>query len=179
MGRAQVGYPADVRWDRLFADLEGQVGDLELEERDALVGELRDGGWAETSWRDLLGGHVVLQVAGLGRVEGEAGLVNEHVIHVAAERFEHVVAAAAVVEIVSSERRAAATSSVTSRLGWAAVLRATRDDVDPICLTCTDGVGHDGVVDVVGSDFVRLRTAQDRTRTVPFDAIAVVTLSAS
>ncbi len=72
-----------MRWDRLFADLEGQAADLELEERDALVSELREGEWAETSWRDLVGGHVVLEVVGLGRVEGEARLVNETVVHLA------------------------------------------------------------------------------------------------
>ena len=85
-----------MRWDRLFADLEGQAADLELEDRDALVSELREGEWAETSWRDLAGGHVVLEVVGLGRVEGEARLVNEAVVHLASERVEHVVASSAV-----------------------------------------------------------------------------------
>jgi hypothetical protein len=167
-----------VRWDRLFADLEGQVADLELEERDALVSELRDGEWAGTSWRDLAGGHVVLEVAGLGRVEGEARLVNETVVHLASDRVEHVVAASAVLEVVASERRAPTPTTVTSRLGWGHLLRAARDD-DSVRLTRTDGVSVDGMVEVVGRDFVTLTSGPGRTRRVPFAAIAVLTLSAS
>jgi hypothetical protein len=168
-----------VRWDRLFADLEGQVADLELEERDALVSELRDGEWAETSWRDLAGGHVVLEVTGHGRVEGEARLVNQTVVHLASDRVEHVVSASAVFEIVASERRAPTPTTVTSRLGWGHVLRAARDDGDGIRVTRTDGVSVDGMVDVVGRDFVTMTSATGRTRRVPFAAIAVLTLSAS
>jgi len=168
-----------VRWDRLFADLEGQAADLELEERDALVSELRDGEWAETSWRDLAGGHVVLEVDGLGRVEGEARLVNETVVHLASERVEHVVAASAVLEVVASERRASAPTTVTSRLGWGHVLRAARDDGDRARLTRIDGASVDGTVDVVGRDFVTVTSGTGRTRQVPFAAIAALTLSAS
>ena len=168
-----------MRWDRLFADLEGQAADLELEERDALVNELRDGEWAETSWRDLAGGHVVLEVDGLGRVEGEARLVNETVVHLASERVEHVVAASAVLEVVASERRASAPTTVTSRLGWGHVLRAARDDGDRARLTRTDGVSVDGTVDVVGRDFVTVTSGTGRDRRIPFAAIAALTLSAS
>ena len=168
-----------MRWDRLFADLEGQAADLELEERDALVNELRDGEWAETSWRDLLGGHVVLQVAGLGRVEGEARLVNEQVVHLASERAEHVVAGAAVLEVIAGERRARAPTAVTSRLGWGHLLRAARDDGDRTILTRIDGTMVDGTVDVVGRDFVTVKTSAARTRTVPFVSLAAMTLSAT
>jgi hypothetical protein len=163
----------------LFADLEGQADDLELEERDALVSELRDGAWAETSWRDLIGGHVVLDVAGLGRVEGDVKLANEQVVHLEAERSDHVVAASAVLEVVAGERRANRLTDVTSRLGWAHVLRAARDDGDLVCVTRPDGRIVEGSVEAVGRDFVRLSTSAGRTRTVPFGAIAVVTLSAS
>ena len=168
-----------MRWDRLFADLEGQAADLELEERDALVTELRDGAWAETTWRDLAGGHVVLEVLGLGRVEGEARLVNETVIHLESERMEHVVAGSAVLEVVTSERRASAPTSVTSRLGWGHVLRAARDDGDRARLTRIDGASIDGTVDVVGRDFVTVSSSSGRPRRVPFAAIAALTLSAS
>ncbi len=168
-----------MRWDRLFAELEGQADDLELEERDALVTELRDGEWAETSWRDLLGGHVVLQVAGLGRVEGEARLVNECVVHLTSERAEHVVAGAAVLEVIAGERRAPAPTAVTSRLGWGHLLRAARDDGDRTLFTRTDGTTVDGAVDVVGRDFVTVTTGAGRARTVPFVALAAMTLSAT
>jgi hypothetical protein len=168
-----------VRWDRLFTDLEGRAADLELEERDALVHELRDGEWAETSWRDLAGGHVVLDVAGLGRVEGEVKLVNEQVVHLESEHSEHVVASSAVLEILSAERRSASPTAVTARLGWAHVLRAVRYDGDRVFVTRPDGRVVDGSVDAVGHDFVRLATGAGRIRTVPFAAIAAVTLNAS
>jgi hypothetical protein len=41
-----------MRWERLFHELEAQAGDLEMQERDALVDELRDG-----EWRRRHGGH--------------------------------------------------------------------------------------------------------------------------
>ena len=168
-----------MRWDRLFADLEGQAADLELEERDALVTELRDGEWAETSWRDLAGGDVVLDVVGLGRVEGETRLVNETVIHLESERMEHVVATSAVLEVVATERRASAPTTVTARLGWGHVLRAARDDGDRARLTRTDGASVEGTIDVVGRDFVTVTSSSGGTRRVPFAAIAALTLSAS
>ena len=165
-----------MRWDRLFADLEGQAADVELEERDALVHELRDGEWAGTPWHLLLGGRVVLDVIGLGRVEGVAGLVNERLVQIESGRVAHVVAASAVLEVVATERRAPGPSAVTSRLGWGHVLRAARDDGDHARLTRTDGTTVQGTVDVVGSDFVRLVTGAGRGRTIPFTAMAALTL---
>jgi hypothetical protein len=168
-----------VRWDRLFADLEGQAADLEIEERDALVSELREGEWAGTSWHELLGGQVVLEVSGLGRVEGEARLVNERVVHLESERAEHVVATSAVLEVIATERRAAPPTVVTARLGWRHVLRAARDDGDRALITRTDGTTVDGTVDVVGRDFVTMASDTGRARTVPFGAVAALTLSAT
>ena len=116
-----------MRWDRLFEDLEAQVDELERDERDALVEELRDGDWAETSWRDLLGGRVVLEVAGAGVLEGEVALVNERLVQLAGERMDHVVAADAVVAVHATQRRADETGRVSDALGWGHVFRAVRD----------------------------------------------------
>ena len=68
---------------------------------------------------------------------------------------------------------------MTSRLGWGHVLRAARDDGEQARLTRTDGASIDGVVDVVGRDFVTVTSGTGRTRRVPFAAIAALTLSAS
>ena len=168
-----------MRWDRLFADLEGQAADVELEERDVLVHELRDGAWAETSWRELVGGRVVLDVAGAGRLAGDVRLVNDRIVHLAAGRVEHVVAGAAVLEVVGSDGRAPEPTAVTSRLGWGHVFRAARDDGDRVVLTRTDGVTADGGVDVVGQDFVTVATDGGRSRTVPFAALAAATFTAT
>ena len=119
----------------------------------------------------------MLEVTGLGRVEGEARLANDRVVHLVSGRAEHVVARAAVLEVIASERRASAPTAVTSRLGWGHVLRAARDDGDRTLLTRTDGMSVDGTVDVVGRDFVTMRSGAGRTRTVPFAAIAALTLS--
>ena len=166
-----------MRWDRLFADLEGQADDLELAERDVLVHELRDGTWAETSWRELVGGRTVLEVSGLGRVEGDVQLVNDQVVHLGGGSVEHVVAAAAVLAVVSSERRPPQESVVSSRLGWGHVFRAAREEDSTVRITRTDGSAVDGRVDVVGRDFVRVVSDGGRTRAVPFAAVTAATLS--
>lgn len=161
-----------MRWERLFAELEAQVGDVEIQDREALVDELVDGAWAETSWRDLLGGHVVLDVLGHGRIEGEVVLVNRRLVHVRGERIDHVVNATAVLAVVASARRAAKDSRVSAGLGWGHVFRALRGD--PVRVHRSDGSTVDGNVGVVGKDFVRIRDESDRDHVLPFDVVAVV-----
>lgn len=161
-----------MRWERLFEELEAQVGDVELQDRDALVEELADGDWAATSWRNLLGGRVVLDVQGHGRLDGEVLLINEQFIQLRGERVDHVVNAAAVLAVGSSQRRATEESRVSAGLGWGHVFRALRED--PVRVRRIDGSTVDGNVDVVGRDFVRMRDAADRHQVLPFAAIAVV-----
>jgi hypothetical protein len=163
-----------MRWDRLFEDLEAQAADLELDERDALVDELRDGDWAQTSWRQLLGGHVVLAVRGADRIEGDVTLVNDRLVHLRGATLDHVVNAAAVMGVHSSERRADASTPVGEALGWGHVFRALREAGEEIRLRLVDGTVRDGAVLVAGRDFVRLKAGSEHDQVVPFDAIAVV-----
>jgi hypothetical protein len=163
-----------MRWERLFQELEAQAGDLDMLERDALVDELRDGEWAETSWRSLLGGAVVIDVIGVGRIEGECVLANEQVVQLRNGRAEHVVSANAVAAIVSSEHRAGPASTVSSALGWGHVFRALRSEGDPVRLQTITGSTFDGCIDVVGADFVRIRGESGRDHAVTFAAIAAV-----
>jgi len=163
-----------MRWERLFEDLEAQAGDLELDERDALVDELRDGDWAQTSWRDLLGGRVVLAVRGAERVEGEVTLVNERLVQLRSDAMDHVVSDAAVMAVHEAERRADATTAVGEALGWGHVFRALRESGEEIRVRLVDGSVRDGTVVVAGRDFVRLRAGSGRDQVVPLDAIAVV-----
>ena len=169
-----VRYRAAVRWDRLFDDLEAQVADLEREERDALVVELRDGEWADTSWLDLLGGRVAVEVAGCGRVEGTATLVNERVLQISGDRTDHVVSTTAVLVVHSAERRADPAGRVADSLGWGHVFRALRDVGDGIAVRLVDGSSREGTVDVVGADFVRLTTAGGRSQDVLWSGVAMV-----
>lgn len=165
-----------VRWERLFADLEAQADDLELIERDALVEELRDGEWAGLGWLELLGGHVVLEVIGAGRLEGEAVLVTPTLVHLHADRVDHLVATAAILAVVEAQRRGDPSGAVGRRLGWGHVLRAARDDGDSVRLTRTDAIVLVGVVDVVGKDFVRILSDGGRSLVLPFSALAAVAL---
>lgn len=163
-----------MRWDRLFDDLEAQADDLERDERDALVDELRDGGWAETQWRHLLGGRVAIEVVGGGRVEGEVSLVNERLVQVSGDLSDHVVAATAVLVVHSAERRAEPMGQVAAALGWGHVFRALRDAGDPVVLRLVDGSSRDGHVVAVGADFVRIATPSGRSQDVVWAAIAMV-----
>ena len=92
-----------MRWERLFGELEGYAEHLQLDERDALVTELREGEWAERSWIDgLAGGDVEAEIAvcdvGVlaGRVQGEdqVGLVDGSVRTLAPSLSENTWAAA-------------------------------------------------------------------------------------
>jgi PAS domain-containing protein len=161
-----------MRWERLFAELEAQMDDVEMQERDALVEELADGDWAATPWRDLLGGRVVLDVQGHGRLDGEVVLVNQRFVQLRGERVDHIVNASAVLAVLSSERRAVETSRVSAGLGWGHVFRALR--ADPVRVRRIDGSTVDGSIDVVGSDFVRMRDESGRHLVLTFGGIAVV-----
>ncbi len=163
-----------MRWERLFSELEAQAEDLEIQQRDALVDELRDGEWADTTWRSLLGGAVVLDVIGIGQVEGEAVLVNERIVQVHADRVDHVISSRAIAAIRSSERRADPPTAVSSALGWGHVFRALRDEGEPVRMSTFTGSTIDGEIDVVGADFVRVREESGRDQTLPFAAVAVV-----
>lgn len=166
-----------MRWERLFADLESQSAEAERDERDLLAAELHEGTWAETSWRELLGGRVSLEVVGFGRLDGEVSLVNEHVVRVQTPATDHVVATDAVVALLAAERRRPAASAVEGRLGWAAVLRAARDDADRVRFTRRDGAGVDGTIEVVGADFVRVVTDADRRVVLPLASLAMVSVT--
>jgi PAS domain-containing protein len=163
-----------VRWDRLFDDLEAQAADLEREERDALVDELRDGDWAQTRWRHLVGGRVTLEVVGGGRVDGIVTLVNDRVLQISGDRADHVVAASAVLLVQAAERRADPPGRVSAALGWGHVFRALRDAGEEVVVRLVDGSSREGVVDVVGGDFVRLTTPAGRSQDVVWTGIVMV-----
>lgn len=163
-----------MRWDRLFADLEGHAADLELEERDALVDELRDGDWAQTSWRDLLGGRVSLSLLTGDRVDGDVTLVNTELIQINGEVTGHVVSTAAVVAVLTSERRADTPTAVSNAMGWKHVFRTLRDAGDPVGVRLVDGTSREGRVLAAGRDFVRLGVGSGRDQAVPYAAIVMV-----
>ena len=163
-----------MRWDRLFDELEAQAAELEHDDRDALVEELSDGDWAETSWRDLLGGVVALEVLGAGRVEGRVALVNEQLLQLIGEQVDHVVAVPAVMVVHSAERRSDEPGRVARALGWGHVFRALRDTGEEVLVRLVDGSSRSGRLEVVGRDFVRVVTAGGRPQDVAWTAVAMV-----
>ena len=112
-----------MRWDRLFADLEAEASEIERAETEGLAADLRDEIWAATSWRDLVGGEVVLEVRGVGQIAGEIAAVNEHLVRVRGELVDHLVAGRAVVSVLRTERRADPPSRIDAALGWSRALR--------------------------------------------------------
>ena len=163
-----------MRWDRLFTELEARSADLVLDERDALVDELRDGDWAATSWWTLLGGQVVLDVLGHGHVGGQVVLANERLVQLRGERVDHVLSNAAVLAVVSSERRADEISTVAAALGWGHVFRALRDAGAEVRIGRVDGSTVEGTIVVVGRDFLRVRGETGRDHLLTFTSLAVV-----
>lgn len=167
-----------MRWDRLFADLEGQAEDAALAERDALAADLRDEHWGSLGWRDLLGGTATLEVLGAGRVEGEVVAHNATFVHLTTPALDHVVAVRAISALVATRGEPRTQGVVIERLGWTQICRRARDDADEVRLARVDGASHDGLVDVAGRDFLRLRSlaTAGATVVVPYDAIAVLSI---
>lgn len=164
-----------MRWDRLFADLEAEADEIEKAEQDALAADLRDEHWATTSWRDLLGGRVVLEVRGAGQLTGEVAAVNEHLVRLRGDLVDHLVACGAVVSVLQNERRSDPPSRIEASLGWSSALRRIRDEAEPVRITLDDGRTIDGMVEVVGHDFVRVTAGASGARVLVLAAVSVVT----
>jgi hypothetical protein len=167
-----------MRWERLFGELEGYAEHLQLEERDALVTELREGEWAERTWSDTLAGDVDAEIAvrDVGVLAGRVRLANDQVIHLESSSAVYVVATSAV-HWVRAEGHASVLDreSVAAKLGWGPVFREAQDDGDSVRLTLVGGSVIEGAVSAVGRDFVRISPASGRHRDVPTPAISVAT----
>lgn len=163
-----------MRWDRLFADLEGAAADIAREDTELLAADLSDDWWGETSWRDLVGGRVTVDVRGVGHVAGTVGSVNATLMRLEADTYDVLVATSAVVEVIAAQRRADPPSRVEAALGWASALRRLREADEIIRVTLDDGRQVRGYVDAVGQDFVRVESEEGRRRIVVLDAIVQI-----
>ncbi|MBC7594137.1 MAG: hypothetical protein H7288_09395 [Kineosporiaceae bacterium] len=166
-----------MRWEKLFADLEGIVGDEALTERDALVTELRDGERAATRWQQLAGGGVSLEVAGVGRIDGTVQSGNDQVIHVLTDRAHMLVNPVALMAVLGASQRAEKPTVVSSKLGWPYVFRLLQRDQDRVQVCRTDSTSRAGRVVLVGADFVQIRDEAGNAPMIPYSAIAVVSCS--
>ncbi|HWV26854.1 MAG TPA: hypothetical protein VNZ66_06485 [Aeromicrobium sp.] len=163
-----------MRWDRLFADLEGAADHAAKVEVETLASELSDELWADTGWRSLLGGVVVLDVRGVGHVTGELAGIHDDLLRLRGSGGDRLIATAAVTEIVSSQRRDDQPPSVRTSLGWGSALRRLRDAGETVRVVTDSGTVVTGRVDAIGRDFVRVAVASGRRRVVVLDALAVV-----
>lgn len=163
-----------MRWDRLFTEIEASAADDELVERDALVEDLREGELAATTWRQLTGGRVCLEVAALGRIEGDLLSANEVLLHLQTAQAHVLINPVSVMAIVHTTKRAGRQSAVSQRLGWPTVMRMLQRDQDRVRVCRTDASTVSGLIDLVGADFVRVRDDAGNAPLIPLVAITAV-----
>ena len=162
------GSVTGMRWDRLFADLEGAAEDAVREERDALAEELRDELWAERSWIELVGGPVVLRIVGCGELRGEVVDASDQLLRLVIGTGDEVlVAAAAVASIRGGGRQLA-----LRRTGWTAAFRAMRDAGEIARVVLRDGHLVEAPVRAVARDAVVLDAGPPVV--IPWSGIALV-----
>lgn len=160
-----------MRWDRLFADLEGAAIDEHADERDALAEDLRDEQWAALSWTDLLGGpDVRLDVAGLGELPGRVVGVGD-VVLVEGDGCRTIVLPEAIAGVVGDDGRAVAAPPVSRTRRQ--VARAVREAGVQVRVVRRDGRAVEGTIAEVGSDFVQV-AAGGRRVTLPWAWIAAL-----
>jgi hypothetical protein len=181
-----------MRWEALFADLEGQLAAAEVAELDVDVAERTQYELGRLRLVDRLGGgiggRIAVTVAGAGTVDGvlvEVGadwlLVRERTGR------DALVASAAVSTVGGLSARTREPDRGGPRLGRLALRHALRGlarDRDAVLVTLRDGGTVAGTIDTVGADFVEVaehppgewrRASRVRAvRVVAIDALAAV-----
>ncbi len=179
-----------MRWDRLFADLEGQASAIEQAELEA---EIADRSRVELGQMTLLNRirahqhrQLRLTVAGVGRLDGELGQVGADwlLLTTPAEVVVPLAAVLAIADLPSAAVSPEGVGQIASRLRLTAALRAVAQDRCAVTLTLQSGGTLTGTPDRVGADFFDLalheigeaprRTAIRARTTVPFGAIGAV-----
>lgn len=158
------------RWDRLFAEVESAATEAHADERDALARDLVDQQWAAVGWRDLLGGNVVLDVEGLGQVDGPVRYAGDLVVIDRGGPWLAIVPEA-VLAVSSADGRSAPPPPMRrDRRQFALMLVA---EEAPVRMVRRDGRSLIAVVRVAGSDFVQVESA-GRAVSLPWSAVASI-----
>ncbi|HET7172779.1 MAG TPA: hypothetical protein VFI30_00700 [Nocardioidaceae bacterium] len=179
-----------MRWDELFADLEGQAVALATAEREAEVAERTRGELARVALlnrlRALAGGRLSAQVFGVGPVEGRLERVGADwlLLDRAGEVVVPVAAVALVRELPAEAVSPSGVSAVAARIPLTAVLRTLARDRSVVSAALRDGTTVIGTPDRVGKDWVDLavhepgeaprRSTVRRRVTVPLAALALL-----
>lgn len=180
-----------VRWEELFADLEGQLSAAERAETQAQTEDLARAEAARLGLLDRLtpadGQLLRLRVLGAGLLVGQLRDVAASWLLLAEEGGEALVPVDAIGWVSGLGRPAAApgsTGPLRRRLGLGHALRGIARDRSPVLATLRDGTALTGTLDRVGADFVELaehpldelRRAErvSAVLAVPFAALAVL-----
>jgi hypothetical protein len=186
-----------VRWESLFADLEGQLVAAEQADLSAEVADVVRAQWADVALADrlgpLLGAPVRCSVTGVGVLEApllDAGL-GWLLLGEQAGPAETLVSTAALQWVEGLTRHtdtAQGRGQLARRLGLGHVLRGIARDRAAVLLVLRDAQTMTGTVDRVGADFLEVAVHPldeprrvDRVRlvrAVPWSALAVVRRSA-
>jgi hypothetical protein len=164
-----------MRWERLFTEIEHQVADEDLLERDALVADLVEEEEAATAWLDLLAEQVRLRVRGAGLVEGRVLGVRPALLHLRGAAGDVLVAVGAVLTAAPPGPRRPPAPEVGRRLGWPAAWRVLRDEDATVSLVLVDGSRLVGRVGRVGHDHVEVVGEQGAAELVAYAGLATVT----
>ena len=181
-----------MRWDELFADLEGQLAAQQVAERDAEVADRTRRELSELTVLDRArasrGAVVRLRVSGVGEITGVLTEVGAQWLLVGEDSGqEALVPLAAVLSANGFGARSATPGSagpVFARLGLGTALRRLAQDRAVVTVWLRDGSTVSGTIDRVGADFVELsalgagelprRSELTGARTVPVAALAMV-----
>ena len=178
-----------MRWDDLFADLEGGVESMEQQERDADIAERTRAHLGTVRWVDrCVGARLGLRIVGIGLVEGDVDTVTRDwlLMHVDG-RSDWVINLDAVCGVVGAPPTASTAgtrSAVAARMTWVNAWSVLSRDRARVQVVRTDGTHLAGLAARVGRDFVEMRCADDfgaedrrrgeRLEIVPYRAIAAV-----
>ncbi len=174
-----------MRWDRLFADLEGQLAAGERRELDDEVAERTRRERALVPLADrlaqLLGSTVALGLLGGRRVEGELADLGDGWLLVRPSGREVLVPITALATVAATEERsrgAASVSATTRRFGLGYALRALSRDRASVAVHL---IGHEavlvGTIDGVGADHLDLAEHPEGTARRRENVTAVTTVA--
>jgi hypothetical protein len=181
-----------VRWDELFADLEGDAEGLAQRERDAEIAERTRMELASLTLLDRLHGgvgqEVTIDVLGAGRLTGHLRRVGPVWLLLDAGSLQGwAVALAAITGVqglTAAAAQAAAAPSAARGATWASAFRTMSRDREVVLIHRIDGATVRGVPARVGRDFVEMWERDDpsggearaatRLRIVPYEAVAAV-----
>lgn len=177
-----------MRWDRLFDDLEAQLGAEERRDRDSEVADRtrRERATVELGARlaAALGSSVQLRLVTGAGIKGELVDIGEDWLLVRLETGRDAVVPIGALTGVAGLPLRASSARTARRFALGYALRELSRDRAPVALTDTSGHVLTGTIDLVGADFLDLseHALEERRRpenvrgrqTVPFVAVVVV-----